>query len=261
MMTWLAGLLACIWVFKTDRSDLSLMFWDPDGVTDAIELSWIEWVLFLSWPIWAAAVIGVLREGIRVIFKKSTSPRTARVARDGPPTANLMRVLGWPHLVAIFEAVSLREKEKALRRRERALRGVNNADQPGAGRESEPQGLRAGVRARVPQDADDFESVCAEWVTRCGIDVERTAKGPDGGVDIIGTDFIGQCKFHPAGKVGAPDVQKLVGAAVMKRKSTKAFFHYGPGYTPAAVEAARLTGVQLWRFDPTAPQTFRQVTE
>ena len=90
-------------------------------------------------------------------------------------------------------------------------------------------GLRDGVPVRMPRDADDFEAASAEWVTRCGVPVNRTAKGPDGGLDLLGLNFAGQCKFHPANKVGAPDIQQLAGAAQQARKQHKAFFHYGPG--------------------------------
>ena len=119
-------------------------------------------------------------------------------------------------------------------------------------------GLRSSIKSRIPKDADDFESVCAEWVVKCGIAAQRTDKGPDGGLDVIGPDFAGQCKFHPSNKVGAPDVQQLAGAATQARKQRKVFFHYGPGYTPAAIEAARSLGVQLWEMD-VDQHTFRKV--
>lgn len=118
--------------------------------------------------------------------------------------------------------------------------------------------LRSGVRARIPKDADDFESASAEWVQTCGVDARRTPKGPDGGLDLVGPSFAGQCKFHPSNKVGAPDVQQLAGAAAQAQKSVMAFFHYGPGYTPAAIEAARSLGVQLWEMD-VDQHTFRKV--
>jgi len=120
-------------------------------------------------------------------------------------------------------------------------------------------GLRPGVRARMPRDADDFESASAEWVQSCGVNARRTPKGPDGGLDLIGPSFAGQCKFHPSNKVGAPDVQQLAGAARQAQKTDMAFFHYGPGYTPAAIEAARSLGVQLWEMD-VDQHTFRKVT-
>ena len=122
-----------------------------------------------------------------------------------------------------------------------------------------PSGLRPGVRARMPRDADDFESASAEWVQSCGVNARRTPKGPDGGLDLIGPSFAGQCKFHPSNKVGAPDVQQLAGAARQAQKTDMAFFHYGPGYTEAAIEAARSLGVQLWEMDVDR-NTFRKVT-
>ena len=110
--------------------------------------------------------------------------------------------------------------------------------------------LRSGVHARAPRDADDFETVCEEWVRRCGVDARRTPKGPDGGIDIFGPALAAQCKFHPSAKVGAPDIQRLAGAAQQAGKRHLAFFHYGAGYTAAALVAARSLRVDLWAFDP-----------
>jgi len=43
------------------------------------------------------------------------------------------------------------------------------------------------IDARIPRDADDFETVCAEWMQMAGFSgVQRTPKGPDGGVDVVG---------------------------------------------------------------------------
>jgi len=119
-------------------------------------------------------------------------------------------------------------------------------------------GPREGVKARMPADADDFEAVCAEWLRACGVPIDRTAKGPDGGLDVGGPTYGGQCKFHPSQKVGAPDIQQLAGAAKQFGKSQKIFFHYGPGYTDAAVVAARQLRVALWKLDPDK-RTFRRV--
>ena len=120
-------------------------------------------------------------------------------------------------------------------------------------------GLRSGVEARSPEDADDFELVCAEWATRCGVQAKRTPKGPDGGLDVVGTNLAGQCKFHPANKVGAPDIQQLAGAAQQAGKTKAVFFHYGPGFTTDAVDAARALKIELWKFDP-SNQTFRKIS-
>ena len=119
-------------------------------------------------------------------------------------------------------------------------------------------GPREGVRVRMPLDADDFESVTAEWLKACGVRASRTPKGPDGGLDVLGPTFAGQCKFHPSQKIGAPDIQQLAGAARQFGKSQIGFFHYGPGYTAAAITAAQRLGVTLWSLDPRS-QTFRRV--
>jgi hypothetical protein len=106
------------------------------------------------------------------------------------------------------------------------------------------------VPARIPRDADDFETVCAEWMESAGFsEVARTPKGPDGGIDVIASNAVGQAKFHPSQKVTGESVRALVGSRVEREKSRALFFHYGPGYTPAAIEAARSTGVELYQLD------------
>ena len=106
------------------------------------------------------------------------------------------------------------------------------------------------VPARIPRDADDFETVCAEWMKKAGfVDVERTPKGPDGGIDTIASDAVGQAKFHPSQKVTGESVRALVGSKIERKKKRALFFHYGPGYTPDAIEAARKTGVELYQLD------------
>ena len=106
------------------------------------------------------------------------------------------------------------------------------------------------VPARIPRDADDFETVCAEWMKKAGFsNVERTPKGPDGGIDVIASDAVGQAKFHPSQKVTGESVRALVGSKVERKKKRALFFHYGPGYTPDAIEAARNTGVELYQLN------------
>jgi hypothetical protein len=106
------------------------------------------------------------------------------------------------------------------------------------------------VPARIPRDADDFETVCAEWMKKAGFsNVERTPKGPDGGIDTIASEAVGQAKFHPSQKVTGESVRALVGSKVERKKKRALFFHYGPGYTPDAIEAARSTGVELYQLD------------
>ena len=51
----------------------------------------------------------------------------------------------------------------------------------------------------MPRDADDFESVAAEWMLGVGFsNVRKTPLGPDGGVDAIADGTVAQAKFHPS---------------------------------------------------------------
>jgi len=113
-----------------------------------------------------------------------------------------------------------------------------------------PAGLKEGVEARMPMTADDFETSTAEWVRDCGVHASRTPKGPDGGLDIVGPNFAGQCKMHSAKKISSTEVQQLYGAAEQRGKQIKAFFHFGPGYSDNAIQAAQALGIELWDLDP-----------
>lgn len=213
--------------------------------------------------------------------RKTLSADTAKAkrARDWARRAQGYGMALSPAKLQEFESLPLPQKKRCVSAQERKL-SLENIQAERACREAAERasrewyaqraqearqrkrvvtkGLHAGVQVRPPKDADDFETICAEWATNCGVRVKRTEKGPDGGLDVIGEDFAGQCKFHPSNKVSAPDVQQLAGAALQAKKNKKVFFHYGPGYTQAAVEAARATGVELWEFDPDA-QTFRRI--
>ena len=111
------------------------------------------------------------------------------------------------------------------------------------------QPLEVGGPARVPKDADDFEEVCAEFSRLIFEDARRTPKGPDGGVDVLGKDMVGQAKFHPSKKVVGHDVVALAGSRQRNKKKFGLFFHYGPGYSQDAIEAARDTDVILFSLD------------
>ena len=227
-----------------------------------------DWIVAL-WPVWVACLLLVpfLVWGA-VELVKFLKPRFSTAAKW---TMRHVRYVSWKksprHWIASLlagrkrdrlhaEAVAQLERERAYRAalEKAAATRRRNAER----RRRANMGLRSSIKSRIPKDADDFESVCAEWVVKCGIDAQRTDKGPDGGLDVIGPNFAGQCKFHPSNKVGAPDVQQLAGAAKQARKQRKVFFHYGPGYTPAAIEAARSLGVQLWEMD-VDQRTFRKV--
>lgn len=68
-------------------------------------------------------------------------------------------------------------------------------------------------------------------------------------IDVIAADAVGQAKFHPGNKVVPQAVRALVGSMVEHGKNQALFFHYGPGYTPDAISAARSTGVVLYQLN------------
>ena len=153
--------------------------------------------------------------------------------------------------------VKVRAEERQARDEERRVAAAHRRQAEAKARQAEAKASKElakrnfeDVPARIPRDADDFETVCAEWMKKAGfVDVERTPKGPDGGIDTIASDAVGQAKFHPSQKVTGESVRALVGSKVQRKKKRALFFHYGPGYTPDAIEAARSTGVELYQLD------------
>jgi hypothetical protein len=142
---------------------------------------------------------------------------------------------------------ALAESQKIELEKEKQRKAANRAR---AAKRKGMQGLVKTSRCRIPKDSDDFENVCAEWMAKNGFpDAKRTPKGPDGGVDVVSSSAVAQSKFHPSQKVGAPDVQALVGSRVQLNKKRALFFNYGLGYTDQAIIAARQTKVLLYRLN------------
>lgn len=133
----------------------------------------------------------------------------------------------------------IKQKELAAKRRKEQLGIISNISQ-----------LPVSATCRIPRDADDFESVCAEWMKKNGFpDAARTPKGPDGGIDVVSGIAVAQAKFHPSQRVGAPEIQAIVGGRVQFGKKLALFFHYGPGYSDQAIAAAKKTRVALYQLN------------
>ena len=102
----------------------------------------------------------------------------------------------------------------------------------------------------APRDAEHFEEVCAIFLRRLGHEtVSRTPTGPDGGIDVISNEAVGQAKFHPSQKVSAEPIRALAGSRLEHGKQEAYFFHYGPGYTDDAINVGHRLGVKLYEFD------------
>lgn len=115
-------------------------------------------------------------------------------------------------------------------------------------------------RVRMPKHADDFEEVCAEWMRAAGYKgAARTAKGPDGGADVVSNRAVAQAKMYSAQKVTAEEVRALVGTRQEYGKALALFFVYGLGYTENAVQVAWKTGVKLFALD-VGTQKFWRIT-
>lgn len=102
----------------------------------------------------------------------------------------------------------------------------------------------------APRDAEHFEEICAIFLKRIGHgSAMRTPTGPDGGIDVISNEAVGQAKFHPSQKVSAEPIRALAGSRLEHGKQDAYFFHYGPGYTDDAINVGHRLGVKLYEFD------------
>jgi hypothetical protein len=80
------------------------------------------------------------------------------------------------------------------------------------------------------------------------VDARRTPAGTDGGFDVVSGHAVAQVKHHSA-TVGAPDIQRLRGAA---HDGRAALFYSSSGYSTSAVAYADRAGVALFTFDTQA---------
>ena len=112
-----------------------------------------------------------------------------------------------------------------------------------------PEGFRSPRHDRSIEIADwgDAEEL-GKWhmIHLLGIsDAELTNPGNDAGLDVTAESTGAQVK-HQVGAVGAPDVQRLQGAA--HNKAFRAFYSLG-GYTAAAMAYADQADVALFRYN------------
>jgi hypothetical protein len=93
----------------------------------------------------------------------------------------------------------------------------------------------------------EAEELAARHMVSIGFsDAVVTGGGTDGGVDVVADGGVAQVKFH-AMPVGAPDVQRLKGAAL---DVPAVLFYSAAGYTPGARTYADTAKVALFIIGP-----------
>ncbi len=222
------------------------------------------WIRDNEYSQFGYVVLGVLTVLFTMLFFYAFTPLPNRERKRREAINRVIREIEAEELIKkqrieenkrkLAAAEERRRQSEAVEKRNEAAK-ARQANKPAKGRQGNKttkgssQIIRT-ARCRIPKDADDFESVCSEWMKRNGYpDAKRTAKGPDGGVDVVSARAVAQSKFHPSQKVGAPDVQALVGSRVQLKKQSALFFNYGLGYTDQAIVAARETKVLLYRLN------------
>jgi hypothetical protein len=260
---------------------------DPDGfVTDFAtdpesNTSWLDIVVSISGSVLILALVGA---GVGVlIWRRRTRKkelqrraaerleRTKRRKEEGimrrkeerikrREMERLATIRKRREAEAEAEAEFVRFRKSAAREHEELLREWA-ATPPRVRRRRRPPQLQSlsAIRVRIPRDADDFETVCCEFLKKLGhVNAYRTPKGPDGGIDVCSKTAVGQAKFHPSQKVSGEFIRALAGARMVMRKKEAFFFHYGPGYTPDAIKDARKLKVRLLHLD-VKRRVFREV--
>ncbi|MDQ1678792.1 MAG: hypothetical protein QOC93_3936 [Actinomycetota bacterium] len=92
------------------------------------------------------------------------------------------------------------------------------------------------------------EENAAAWMRYWGhSDAACTPAGADGGIDVRARTAVAQVKFEAA-QVGAPAVQRLVGARGLDHSLTLYFFS-GAGFARPAVDYAEMMGIALFKYD------------
>lgn len=103
----------------------------------------------------------------------------------------------------------------------------------------------------IPAQIDSWataEHNAAAWMRHWGYaDAHCTPPGRDGGIDIRAIGALAQVKFEAA-QVGAPAVQRLVGARG-REYETELLFFSGAGFAGPAVAYADTMDVALFRYD------------
>jgi hypothetical protein len=107
---------------------------------------------------------------------------------------------------------------------------------------AEPPPPAAGPGPLTWQDAEHLAAAHLRYLGFA--DAHVTVAGPDGGVDVVATGAAAQVK-HWAQTIGAPEVQKLRGAA---HDVTWAVFYARSTYTTAAVRFAETAHVALFTY-------------
>lgn len=145
------------------------------------------------------------------------------------------------------EALSLQERRKLaqVRRTEKLLSRKNEeiARREELLRPPPPPSYPYGVS---PEGA---EHLVADWMRHLGAEnVRVTDFTSDGGIDVDSDQYVAQVKLYSTTTVGRPEVQQLVGAALVNRK--KALFFTSSAYTAEAKRYAAQAEVALFKFVP-----------
>jgi hypothetical protein len=103
------------------------------------------------------------------------------------------------------------------------------------------------VRTGGPTTWQEAEQFIAQAMRNLGcLDAQTTPAGADGGIDVTSRAYVAQVKFKST-PIGAPEVQRLFGAAQAQRKHS--LFFASSSYTPAALAFAA-SHVALFTYRP-----------
>jgi len=102
----------------------------------------------------------------------------------------------------------------------------------------------------APAQIDSWQAAeknAAVWMRYWGHrDAKVTQGGPDGGIDVRSSRALAQVKFEAA-QVGAPAVQRLVGARG-RQDHLALYFFSGAGYARPAIDYAEIMDVALFKY-------------
>lgn len=163
-------------------------------------------------------------------IEKALAPRKRRLAAQGKPGA-----------------LSLQERKQIAELRRAKMRASKKDGKDHQHTETvripAPPAFPYGVS---PEGA---EHLVADWMRHLGAaNVNVTNFRADSGVDVDSENYVAQVKLFSAGAVGRPEIQQLVGAALVSKKN--ALFFTSSSYTAEAKRFASQAEVALFKFVP-----------
>jgi len=148
-----------------------------------------------------------------------------------------------------------RAAEESIRKERRKLAEARRAEKLSSGESRRISKRDESLRPPPPPaypygvSPEGAERLVSDWMCHLGAkDVRVTNFRSDGGIDVESENYVAQVKLYSNTSVGRPEIQQLVGAALVSGKH--ALFFTSSTFTAEAKRYAAQAEVALFRFVP-----------